>query len=189
MTQPAAPLRSPPAPDETIIGVAPSGAAYPVGKLEAHRRNLRHRAVSVFVFDGDRLLVQRRAASKYHSAGLWANTCCSHPLWGEEASACAARRLGQELGWTVPLAPFARLDYAAPVGALFENEVVDCFRGAARPGLDLAAFDPAEVQEVAWRGLDEIAADMAARPERYAPWFRIYLARHRSADDPFDLFA
>ena len=74
------------------------GILTPVEKLEVHQRGLRHLAVSVFVMNGDRTLLQRRALGKYHTPGLWTNTCCTHPRWGEAAADCAARRLEEELG-------------------------------------------------------------------------------------------
>ena len=74
------------------------GRLTPVDKLEVHRRGLRHPAVSVFVLDGERTLIQRRALGKYHTPGLWANACCTHPRLGEEPAACALRRLREELG-------------------------------------------------------------------------------------------
>ena len=74
------------------------GVLQPVEKLEAHRKGLRHLAISVFVTRGNKVLLQQRALSTYHTPGLWANTCCTHPYWGEDAPTCAARRLGQELG-------------------------------------------------------------------------------------------
>ena len=74
------------------------GVLTPVEKLEAHLKGLRHKAVSVFVIAGGEVLIQRRALGKYHTPGLWANTCCTHPEWGETAAACAVRRLREELG-------------------------------------------------------------------------------------------
>lgn len=165
--------------DETIIGIAADGTRYPVGKLEAHRRNLTHEAISVFVFRDDRLLLQRRAAGKYHSPGLWANTCCSHPRWGETPEDCAARRLREEIGIETPLVPVGLIDYAVPVGALFENEHVHCFAGAGESGLDLSGRDALEADGVTWRSLDEITADLDATPSSFAPWFRIYMLEHR----------
>ena len=172
---------------ETIVGVDESGSRYPIGKLDAHLKSTRHLAVSVFVFRDGRLLLQQRAEGKYHSGGLWANTCCSHPRWDETPAACAERRLREELGFSVPLAEFARIEYATPVGALFENETVHCFRGTADPDLDTGGFNRDEVQAVVWRDLDELARDMTERPEKYAAWFHIYMARHRDADDAFTL--
>src|SRR5690606_156320 len=73
-------------------------------KMEAHRRGRLHRAFSVFVFDDEkRLLLQQRATHKYHSGGLWTNTCCSHPRPGETAHSAAIRRLGEEMGLQAPL--------------------------------------------------------------------------------------
>ena len=76
------------------------GTLTPVDKLDAHKRGLRHKAVSVFVTRGDTVLIQRRAMVKYHTPGLWANTCCTHPDWDEPSLSCAHRRLDEELGIT-----------------------------------------------------------------------------------------
>jgi len=151
----------------------------PVDKLEVHRLGLRHPAVSVFVLAGERVLIQRRAMGKYHTPGLWANSCCTHPSWGEPPEACARRRLREELG-IAGLNPVFRdrLEYRAEVGAgMTEHEVVDIFLAEAPPDLETRP-DPAEVMDVAWIGLDDLAADVARRPEPYTPWLRIYLADH-----------
>ena len=88
------------------------GRLVPVGKLEAHQKGLRHKAVSVFVTRGREVLIQQRAAGKYHTPLLWANTCCTHPRWDEEAAACAIRRLREELGITGLYPAFAdRVEY------------------------------------------------------------------------------
>ena len=93
------------------------GRLRPVDKLAVHRDGLRHMAVSVFVLCGEALLLQRRAQGKYHTPGLWANTCCSHPQWGERAADCAVRRLREELGVTgIGLQPMGRIEYRADVG-------------------------------------------------------------------------
>ncbi len=168
--------------DDPIIALDGRGGPRPVGKLEAHERNIRHRAISVFVFDRGRLLLQQRAAGKYHSPHLWANTCCSHPHWDEAVDACADRRLREEMGFNVPLTPFGVVSYQAPVSApagdLFENEVVHRYWGRLGPDGPPIAPEPAEVQAHAWMTLPDIAADIAADPDRYAPWFRIYMATH-----------
>lgn len=105
------------------------GTLTPVEKLEVHQRGLRHKAVSVFVLCGEELLLQRRALSKYHTPGLWANTCCTHPEWDETAEVCAERRLNEELGITGLRCEFRdQIEYRADVGAgLIEHEVVDVF--------------------------------------------------------------
>ncbi|PPB82682.1 isopentenyl-diphosphate delta-isomerase [Albidovulum inexpectatum] len=156
------------------------GRLHPVDKLEAHRRGLRHPAVSVFVMDGPRTLIQRRAMSKYHTPGLWANSCCTHPLWGEDPRDCAIRRMGQELG-LAGLSPqhLGRVEYRAEVGPdMIEHEVVEIFR-ADLPPRAMPRPDPDEVMELRWLTLDQLEAEIAANPERFTPWLRIYMARHR----------
>lgn len=155
------------------------GRLAPVDKYEVHARGLRHPAVSVFVLDGDRVLIQRRAAAKYHTPGLWANTCCTHPTWGEDPALCAVRRLREELGITGLYPVFRdRIEYRAPVGnGLTEHEVVDVFLAFAPPGLRIAP-NPDEVSEVRWIGLYDLAAEAARHPDRFTPWLRIYLADH-----------
>lgn len=156
------------------------GDLVPVEKLLAHRQGLRHLAVSVFVMDGSRVLIQRRAETKYHTPGLWANTCCTHPNWGESAVVCARRRLRQELGITGLFpALVGQVEYRADVGqGLTEHEVVDVFRADAPSGLSLAP-DPEEVSDTRWVGLDDLIAEVRQAPDRFTPWLRIYLDSHR----------
>ena len=155
------------------------GRLVPVDKLEVHRRGLRHPAVSVFVLDGERTLLQRRALSKYHTPGLWTNACCTHPRPGEGAVDCAARRLREELGIEgLALTRRGRIEYRADVGGgMTEDELVTIFTAAA--GHDLAlAPDPDEVMATRWIDLADLAAEIAARPGAFTPWLRIYLADH-----------
>ena len=155
------------------------GRLTPVEKLAVHRQGLRHKAVSVFVLDGDRVLIQQRAFGKYHTPGLWANTCCTHPVWGEADAACAARRLREELGVTgLTLQAAGTVEYRAEVGGgMVEHEVVALFRAAAGPDLPWA-LNPAEVQAARWVDLGALQAEIAATPEVFTPWLRIYLADH-----------
>jgi isopentenyl-diphosphate delta-isomerase len=158
------------------------GTLTPVDKLEVHQRGLRHKAVSVFVIDGEKVLIQQRAMGKYHTPGLWANTCCTHPQWGEPPADCATRRLREELGIT-GLYPNHRdrVEYRADVGGgLIEHEVVDIFIAYATPGMTLAP-DPSEVMATAWVGLYDLAADTLRHPARYTPWLRIYMEKHKDA--------
>ncbi len=157
------------------------GRLSPVDKLEVHRRGLRHPAVSVFVTAGETTLIQRRALGKYHTPGLWANACCTHPHWGEAAQACAERRLREELGVEgLALALRPRIEYRAEVGCgMIEHEVVDLFVAAAEPDLPLDP-DPAEVMETRWIAFAALRAEIAARPQAFTPWLRIYLADHAS---------
>ncbi len=159
-----------------------SGAFVPVGKLAVHRQGLRHPAVSVFVLRGQEILIQQRAAGKYHTPGLWANTCCTHPMWGESAADCAVRRLGQELGISdLGLRHVGQVEYRAAVPGvrenLIEHEVVEVFVGEAGGLLDLE-LDPDEVQAVRWVTLDALRAEIGATPEAFTPWLRIYLEQH-----------
>jgi isopentenyl-diphosphate delta-isomerase len=167
--------------DENVIAAWVDGVLQPLDKLEVHRRGLRHPAVSVFLVVGDHYLWQQRAAGKYHSGGLWANTCCTHPAWGEPAAACAARRLDQELGLTgLALTPLARVEYRAAVGnGLIEHELVDVFlaEAATRPAL---CPDPAEVADTRWRSLAETDADIDRHPDRFTAWIKLYLTDHRA---------
>ena len=157
------------------------GTLTPVEKLEAHREGLSHKAVSIFVTRGDEVLLQRRALGKYHTPGLWANACCTHPHWGETSEDCAARRLGQELGLTgLPLEPRGRVEYRADVGGgMVEHEVVDLFRAEAPPRTALAP-DPDEVMAVDWLTLPALEAALRDEPARFTPWLRIYMAEHRA---------
>ena len=150
-----------------------------VEKLSVHQRGLRHKAVSVFVLHGDAVLLQRRALTKYHTPGLWANTCCTHPRWGEPAADCAQRRLREELGIAgLILAPVGQVEYRAKVPPdLIEHEIVDVFlaRTASRPAVNP---DPAEVAGTAWMPLADLTADLAANPGSYTPWLHIYMDQH-----------
>ncbi len=159
------------------------GALTPVEKLAVHQRGLRHLAVSVFVMDGDRVLMQRRALGKYHTPGLWANTCCTHPLWDEAPQDCARRRLHQELGITGLSPEFRnRVEYRADVGGgLTEHELVDIFVAHADSATLPLRPDPDEVMETRWQSLPDLRDSVAHEPDAYTPWLRIYLAQHGSA--------
>lgn len=164
----------------TIPAIAEDGTLYPVEKLEAHRLGLRHLAISVFVVDGDLVLLQRRALGKYHSAGQWANACCTHPHWGENPADAAPRRLAEELGCpALPLEPRGVIEYRADVGGgLTEHEVVHLFVAEAGAATLPLAPDPEEVAETRWVSLHAMRAWVAETPEAFTPWLRIYLARH-----------
>jgi isopentenyl-diphosphate Delta-isomerase len=164
---------------EEMIPAWLDGRLQPVGKLEAHQRGLRHKAVSVFVMEGPRVLIQKRAAGKYHTPGLWANTCCTHPRWDEEAATCAVRRLREELGITGLYPNYSgRVEYRADVGqGLIEHELVDIFVAEATIGLGVTA-NPAEVQEVRWVDLYDLKAEVLRAPDLFTPWLKIYLDDH-----------
>lgn len=149
-------------------------------KWEVHSQGLLHRAFSIFLVDDrGRILLQRRSAEKYHSAGLWANSCCGHPRPRERTLAAARRRLGEELGATAPLRYAFRARYctALPNG-LTENELVEVFFGPAPRDI---APNPDEVADVTWMALAELKADIARRPRCYAYWLRFYMKNHYAA--------
>jgi isopentenyl-diphosphate Delta-isomerase len=159
-----------------IPGIAPDGSLYPIEKLAAHRAGRLHLAISAFVFSGDDLLIQRRAAGKYHCAGQWANTCCTHPHWGESVESAAVRRLSEELGFTLPLRRARTVEYRAVVGdGLIEHERVHMFVGRADRDTLRVEPDPDEVSETRWASPADLRREMAATPEAFTPWFRIYL--------------
>ena len=151
----------------------------PVEKLEVHRRGLRHMAVSVFVLRGEDILLQRRAMGKYHTPGLWANSCCTHPEWDEAPRDCAERRLREELGITgVDLGFRKTVEYRAEVGNdMIEHEVVDIFVAEAQTDLEIAP-DPAEVMETRWISREALERWIRSSPSDFTPWMRIYLERH-----------
>lgn len=155
------------------------GTLTPVEKLEVHQRGLRHKAVSVFVLCGEELLLQRRALSKYHTPGLWANTCCTHPEWDETAEVCAERRLNEELGITGLRCEFRdQIEYRADVGAgLIEHEVVDVFIAESDDSLSINP-NPDEVMETRWITISVLRSEIKTSPQKYTPWLKIYLEEH-----------
>ncbi len=155
------------------------GRLQPLDKLDVHRRGLRHKAISVFVTRGRDVLLQRRAAGKYHTPGLWTNTCCTHPHWGESDPDCARRRLDEELGITgLTLRHAGTVEYRADVGGgLIEHELVQIFTASVSGALPMAP-DPAEVSGTCWVGLDDLVTAVERHPARYTPWLRIYLRDH-----------
>lgn len=147
---------------------APIGVA---SKLDAHRHpGALHLAFSVVVFTPDgQVILQRRSAGKYHFAGRWSNTCCSHPGPGEPVIEAAARRLAEEMGLVCPLEEVGSFRYEAadPVSGLVERELDVVVVGTCE---DRPAPDPAEVAEVRLVTLAALRADLADRPDYYTPW-------------------
>jgi isopentenyl-diphosphate delta-isomerase len=141
-------------------------------KLRAHAEGWLHRAFSIFLFDPDgRLLLQQRTREKYHSGGLWSNTCCSHPRPGESPIDGAQRRLPEELGFTASLTPAFQERYDLSVGNdLVEHEHNHVFVGT----VDSPRVRPHgnEVADWTWVHPSTLRDDIAARPHRYTTWFR-----------------
>ena len=164
-----------------IIPAWVKGEVAPVEKLEAHIKGLKHKAVSVFMVHGQDILIQRRALEKYHTPGLWANTCCTHPNWDEHPEICARRRMNEELGLK-ETQPVYRdtIEYRASVGSgLIEHEVVDLFMIHVSKKPSVKA-NPEEVMDIRWIDYHDLKAEVQRWPERFTPWIRIYLEEHSS---------
>ena len=143
-----------------------------MGKMEAHEKGLLHRAFSVFVFNSKQeVLLQQRAACKYHSPNLWTNTCCSHPRAGETNQQAGERRPQEEMGLQVPLQEVFSFIYKAPFdNGLTEHEYDHVLIGYsdAQPQIN-----PEEVASWKWLSLEAIKEDILQAPERYTAWFKI----------------
>ncbi len=169
--------------EERVVLVGPdgrdlrdgAGTVSTAGKQEAHRKGLRHRAVSVFILDEGRVLIHRRASGKYHSSGLWTNACCTHPRAGESPADAAARRLHEEMGIACELRELFHFEYCEPVGGgLVENEFDHVFvghwRGSPRP-------DASEVAAWRWVTARELEREIEDDPSRFTCWLRQALPR------------
>jgi isopentenyl-diphosphate delta-isomerase len=148
-------------------------------KIEAHEKALLHRAFSVFVFnEKGETMIQQRALSKYHSPGLWTNTCCSHQREGETNIQAGKRRLQEEMGFSTDLKDTISFIYKAPFdNGLTEHEfdhiLVGKFEG--EPNLN-----PDEVADWKWISLEEVEKDMQERPDIYTEWFKIIFDKYYS---------
>ncbi|HML69825.1 MAG TPA: isopentenyl-diphosphate Delta-isomerase [Macellibacteroides fermentans] len=147
----------------------------PVGtmpKMEAHEKAMLHRAFSVFILNAnDEVLLQQRANDKYHSAGLWTNTCCSHPHPGEDTLGAARRRLKEEMGMEADLQFVFKFMYKAPFDNLLtEHEIDHVFIGKTD---QLPIINPEEVASYKYMKPEEIKLDMEQNPQSYTVWFRI----------------
>ena len=147
----------------------------PIGtmpKMEAHEKAMLHRACSVFILNAnDEVLLQQRANDKYHSAGLWTNTYCSHPHPGEDTLGAARRRLKEEMGMEADLQFVFKFMYKAPFDNLLtEHEIDHVFIGKTD---ELPVINPEEVASYKYMKPEEIKLDMEQNPQSYTVWFRI----------------
>ncbi|MCF2520799.1 isopentenyl-diphosphate Delta-isomerase [Dyadobacter sp. CY351] len=153
--------------DDMEIGLMP--------KLEAHQKGVLHRAFSVFIFNSNgEMLLQQRAFGKYHSEGLWSNTCCSHPLPAESAHHGAVRRLSEEMGISADLQFLFTFQYRVKLeNGLTENELDHVFWGISddEPNINLS-----EANDFKYMKMADIKADMNQNPEAYTEWFKICFA-------------
>lgn len=150
-----------------------------MAKMEAHEQGLLHRAFSVFIFNSQgMLLLQQRALCKYHTPGLWTNTCCSHPFPGEEVKTAAVRRLDEELGITTDLTFLFKMTYKYVFdNGLTEHELDHIFVGYTD---SLPVLNKEEVNDYKYISMEEIKLDIQSSPEKYTPWFKIIMSDHYS---------
>jgi isopentenyl-diphosphate delta-isomerase len=141
-------------------------------KMEAHEKAVLHRAFSVFVFNDDNeLMLQQRAMDKYHSPGLWTNTCCSHQRAGETNIQAGKRRLQEEMGFVVDLQESISFIYKAPFeNGLTEHEFDHILIGKYN---DTPNINIAEVANWKWMPLEAVKEDMILHPHLYTEWFKI----------------
>ena len=159
---------------ETVILVNPENKEIgSYGKIEAHQNGKLHRAFSIFITNiNGELLLQKRAAIKYHFSGLWSNTCCGHPRPGESTTAAAGRRLREEFGFAVPLKEIKECQYQAldQTSGLIENEYLHVFQGYYDGQPDP---NPDEISGYRWMLPSTVHRSLRRYPDTFTPWFRI----------------
>ena len=149
---------------DEVLGLMP--------KMEAHEKAKLHRAFSVFIYnENNQLMLQQRALSKYHTPGLWTNTCCSHQRLGETNIEAGKRRLMEEMGFTTELEESISFIYKAPFeNGLTEHEfdyiLIGKFNDNPNP-------NPKEVASWKWVDLEDLKIDIATNPSLYTAWFKI----------------
>ncbi|HXS35149.1 MAG TPA: isopentenyl-diphosphate Delta-isomerase [Flavipsychrobacter sp.] len=155
-------------------------------KMEAHTQGILHRAFSIFILnDKNELLIQQRVNSKYHSGGLWSNTCCSHPKPLEDTLVAAHRRLQEEMGFDCELKPLFTFRYKCEVSnELIENEFDHIFLGHYNGPIKI---NPNEVSNYKFIAKETILDAMQKNPEEFTPWLHIVFPRfieHLDAKEP-----
>ncbi|HNP53345.1 MAG TPA: isopentenyl-diphosphate Delta-isomerase [Ferruginibacter sp.] len=145
-------------------------------KMEAHEKGLLHRAFSVFIFNNrGEWLLQQRADGKYHSPGLWTNTCCSHPQPGETIAEAAIRRLQEEMGFVTELEKRFHFTYKADFDNglteyEFDHVLTGVYNGPILP-------DPAEVKDYRFVSQETLQSQLEAAPHQFTAWFKIAYPR------------
>jgi len=145
-------------------------------KMEVHEKALLHRAFSVFIFnDKGEMLLQQRAAKKYHSPYLWSNACCSHPRPGEQTLMAAQRRLNEELGFETTLYPTFQFIYKVPFdNGLTEHEYDHVYTGTYN---GIIQPNKNEVLDYCFKTMDDIHYSLQSHPHKYTAWFIIAFPR------------
>lgn len=142
-------------------------------KLETHIKNQLHRAFSVFIVYEGKMLIQRRALEKYHSGGLWANACCSHPRWGESLAEAVQKRMEEELGipkGSCVAEELFSFHYFCPYDGLSEYEIDHVFLTDYYGDFEV---DADEIMQLRWVALAELKHEMEQTPQKFASWFLI----------------
>ena len=162
--------------NDTVIGLVP--------KLEAHEKGLLHRAVSVLLFNSKgEWLLQKRADEKYHSGGLWSNSCCSHPYPNEDVKDAAERRMREEMGMNCSLTKmFAFTYYAELDNDLTEYEIDHLFIGISD---DLPVLNKDEVSDFRYISSQELKNEISSNPEQFTEWFKIIHDRFSIEKDTY----
>lgn len=149
-----------------------------IDKLYAHQAGIKHYAYSVFIFNHKHeLLLQQRALEKYHSGGLWSNTCCSHPLSYQpgDIRSAAEQRLFIEMGINCPVDYLFTLEYHQPCGELIENEVDLVFAGTTDTE---PTIHKNEVADYKWMSLEQVITSVRNNPDDYTKWFAMLILDH-----------
>lgn len=143
-----------------------------MGKMEAHKKGLLHRAFSIFIFNSKgEMLLQQRALQKYHSGGLWTNACCSHPQPGDVLVEAAGKRLMEEMGFTTKLEKAFDFVYRTDFdNGLTEHEFDHVFVGEYD---DKVSINPEEVTDFCYKTMEDIRYSLQTHPQKYTAWFRL----------------
>jgi isopentenyl-diphosphate delta-isomerase len=151
-------------------------------KMKAHVEGKLHRAFSIFIFNSkNETLMQQRADHKYHSPGVWSNTCCSHPRSGETLEEAVQRRLQEEMGFSTKLKEIFAFTYKTPVGKgsdgqdLTEHEFDHVFIGNFEGDIKI---NPEEVSNFCWMTLEQVKSEIDALPKKYSQWLKIMVEKH-----------
>jgi isopentenyl-diphosphate Delta-isomerase len=150
-----------------------------IEKMEAHHKGILHRAFSILIFNSRKqILLQKRSEKKYHSPGLWTNTCCSHPRYGESLQNAAYRRLNEEMGFTCDLSDIFSFTYKVELeDNLFENEYDHVFIGEYDGDI---IINREEVDDYKWVDIKEIKCQIINNPQLYTYWFKYLFNREEN---------
>ena len=153
-------------------------------KLEAHEKGALHRALYVLIINSKKeILLQRRALGKYHSPGLWTNTCCSHPYPGEDPNEAAKRRLQEEMGMSSELTFLFKFQYKCDFeNGLIEHELDHVFIGKTD---DTPHLNTDEAMAFKWMSIENLEQDMLSYPKNYTFWFKLIIEQYRNKFTPY----